>query len=106
MCSKELHFSFVKDVLDLWHIGYFLFLVVERFWKRQEDGAAQQRKSKTTADTFSREQRHNWNRSTKRESWEGEETWGWGRCYKRVWGNPPHKKEGYYYRRGSSSESV
>ena len=31
MCSTEFHFLFVKDVLDLWYIGYFLFLVVERF---------------------------------------------------------------------------
>ena len=32
-------FLFVKDVLDLWYIGYFLYLVEERFWKRQEDEA-------------------------------------------------------------------
>ena len=32
-------FLFVKNVLGLWYIGYFLFLGVERFWKRQEGEA-------------------------------------------------------------------
>ena len=102
----ELYFLFVKDVLDLWYIGYFMFLVVERFWKRQEDEVAQRRRSETTADRFSREQWHNWNRSTKRESWEGGETPGCRRCYKRLWRNPPHKNEGHYYHSVSSRESV
>ena len=61
-------FLFVKDVLDLWYIGYFLFLAVERFWKRQEDEAAQRRRNKEAADRFSREQRHNWNRRAERKS--------------------------------------
>ena len=61
-------FLFVKDVLDLWYIGYFLFLAVERFWKRQEDEAAQRRRNKEAADRFSREQRHNWNRRAERMS--------------------------------------
>ena len=61
-------FLFVKDVLDLWYIGYFLFLMAKRFWKRQEDEATQQRRSETTADRFSREQRHNWNRRAERKS--------------------------------------
>ena len=61
-------FLFVKNVLGLWYIGYFLFLGVERFWKRQEDEATSRRISKTTADRLFREQRYNWNRRTKWES--------------------------------------
>ena len=45
-------FLFVKDVLDLWYIGYFLILVAERFWKRQEDEANQRRRSETIADSL------------------------------------------------------
>ena len=34
------------DVLDLWYSGYFLFIAVEKLWKRQEDKAAQPRGNK------------------------------------------------------------
>ena len=49
-------FSFVRDVLDLWYSGYFLFIAVERLWKCQEDEEAQLRGNKETSNSFSCEQ--------------------------------------------------
>ena len=33
-------FLFVKDVLGLWYIDYFLFLTVGKPWKQQQDKAS------------------------------------------------------------------
>ena len=46
LCSTESHFLFVKDVLDLWYSGDFMFIAVERFSKHQQDKATQQRRNK------------------------------------------------------------
>ena len=33
-------FLFLKDVLDLWYSGYFLFLAMGKLWKQQEENAS------------------------------------------------------------------
>ena len=39
-------FLVVKDVLDLWYCGYFLFLAAAKLWNQQEDEASRQRRNK------------------------------------------------------------
>ena len=45
-------FLFLKDVLDLWYAGYFLFIAVGRLWENQEGKTTRQTRNQKAADRF------------------------------------------------------
>ena len=56
---------FVKDVLDLWYSGYFLFLAVGKLSKQQKYKASSQRLNQKAADRVHNYQQRRRNRRTK-----------------------------------------
>ena len=87
---------FVKDVLDLWYSGYFLFLAVGKLWKQQEDESSWQRWNKKAAVRVHNDKELHRNRWDKQASWQSRET---QRCcwhHKGIQRNSSREKEGHH----------
>ena len=92
---NEVPFLFVKDVIDLWYSGYFLFLAVGKLWKKQEDKAFNKDEVKkqliesiTINNALEIEELDEWaEREEKPED---------AANIIRVWADSSHKKEGHH----------
>ena len=92
---NEVPFLFVKDVIDLWYSGYFLFIAVGKLWKKQEDKAFNKDEVKkqliesiTINNALEIEELDEW---TEREEKPEDAT-----NIIRVWADSSHKKEGHH----------